>query len=93
MNLIHNRFENVVIERVKAKGAKWPVFIQNPGLLADAACIALNKLPPHYIRHEVDLSFYMPEDKRRVQEELQVNAAVESALAYVLRAEQVKAPT
>ncbi|MGB0937960.1 MAG: late competence development ComFB family protein [Colwellia sp.] len=30
----------------------------------DLFCIVLNKLPPRYIRHEVDISFYMPSQER-----------------------------
>jgi hypothetical protein len=46
MKLIHNAFERVVIERVTAEGSKSAAFTENPDLLADAACIALNMLPP-----------------------------------------------
>ena len=28
-------------------------------VLQDIACLALNHLPPRYIRHQVDLTFYM----------------------------------
>ena len=28
-------------------------------ILQDIACLALNHLPPRYIRHQVDLTFYM----------------------------------
>jgi hypothetical protein len=28
-------------------------------LLADVACVALNRLPPRYIRHDVDMAFYL----------------------------------
>ena len=89
MNLIHNRLEEIVIQKVAAEGAKWPVLNANPGLLADAVCIALNSIPPHYIRHAVDLSFYMTNQKRE-QENLTVNAAVEAAIERVLYDKEVQ---
>lgn len=30
--------------------------------LSDVACVALNRLPARYIRHEVDMAFYMTQD-------------------------------
>ena len=32
---------------------------KDPGFMADVACVALNKLPAKYIRHHVDMTFYM----------------------------------
>ncbi len=37
----------------------------DPDALCDVACVALNRLPPRYIRHEVDFSFYLTERERR----------------------------
>lgn len=82
MKLIHNRYEKVVIEKILAEASKWPALSENPSLLADAACIALNALRPHYIRYDVDLSFFMT-DAMRTQDELDVSQAVESALRRV----------
>jgi hypothetical protein len=33
-------------------------------LLIDAACVALNTLQPHFIRHGLDLNFHMPDAQR-----------------------------
>jgi hypothetical protein len=89
MKSIHNRFERIVIEKINAEASKWPMLMQNPDLLADAACIALNALRPHYIRHNSNLGFFMT-DEKRAQEELEVNAAVESALLYVQHGDRAK---
>ncbi len=35
-----------------------PGLRHNPGLLADAACVALNRLAPRCIRHEMDFVSY-----------------------------------
>ena len=44
--------------------------------LEDVACVALNQLPARYVRHEVDLAFYMP-----VEERLEMERAVTQAVA------------
>ncbi len=50
--------------------------------MADVACVALNHLPPRYIRYEVDMAFYMsPDELKDIQE--RVNQAVTHALAFV----------
>ena len=45
--------------------------------LCDVACVALNRLPPRYIRHEVDFSFYLTERERQ-----EISAAVNEAVSY-----------
>ncbi|MFO8003300.1 late competence development ComFB family protein [Thioalkalivibrio sp.] len=45
--------------------------------LQDAACIALNQLPPRYIRHHVDAAFYLSTDERTEME-----AAVEESVRH-----------
>ena len=40
-------------------------------MLADVACLALNKLPPRYVRHEADLIFYRTDvENSRMHENL-----------------------
>lgn len=89
MKTIHNRFERVVIEKINAEASKSPNLMMDADLLADAACIALNALRPHYIRHDADLIFFMT-DARREQDELEVNVAVESALLYAQHNDKLK---
>ena len=31
----------------------------------DIACLALNELPPHYVRHSVDNAYFQTEDENR----------------------------
>ena len=51
-------------------------------VLTDVLCIAINHLPPRYIRHEVDMFFYTsPIERMEVEEK--VKKAVIDALAYV----------
>lgn len=51
--------------------------------LADVACVALNRLPPRYIRHDVDFAFYQGE-KERAANERALRDAVDYAFRFVL---------
>lgn len=61
---IHNHHERAVFDAVAERAELFPFLAQDPSLLADVACVALNRLPPRYIRHEVDLAFYLTEKER-----------------------------
>ena len=60
--------------------------------LADFACIVENRLPVRYIRHDVDLMFYMTEQERH-----DIERTMEEALAfgfnYVRERASVRTPT
>jgi len=84
---VHNHHEQAVFDQVTALTSRYPSL--NAELLVDAACIALNKLKAHYIRHDVDLTFYMP-DGQREQNAIDVRAAVQAALAFVQSRELAK---
>jgi Late competence development protein ComFB len=79
---IHNRQELAVYETVNARAALYPLIANQPDLLADVACIALNRLPPRYIRHSVDYSFYLS-DGERERDENAMTEAVNYAFGYV----------
>jgi len=79
---VHNHTEAAVFERVQAIGANYPGLADRPELMVDVACVALNRLQPRYIRHSVDMAFYLS-DKERSQTERAVADAVESAFGYV----------
>jgi len=55
---VHNHHEHLVYDAVSAIAPRFPN-LQDPQLLADVACVALNRVPPRYIRHHVDLAFYL----------------------------------
>ena len=78
---IHNHHERSVFEAVKASSARFP-HLATPELLADIACVALNRLPPRYIRHEVDFAFYLTEKERAANAKL-VDDAVQFAFEFV----------
>lgn len=70
---IHNVHEAAVIDAVIALQPDYPGLAAE--LLPDVVCVALNKLPPRYIRHGVDLAFYQSEREREAQHRMQQDAA------------------
>jgi hypothetical protein len=78
---IHNQHERAVLEAVMAKAPSF-AHLNDPQILADVACVALNRLPPRYIRHDVDFSFYLTERERQDNEDA-INAAVTHAFEFV----------
>ena len=77
---IHNHHERSVIETVDASAAHYPAVA--PDLWPDVACVALNKLPSRYIRHKVDLAFFLTEQERADNEQL-IRQTVEAAFEFV----------
>ena len=57
-------------------------FANDPDFLADVACVTLNSLPPRYIRHHVDMAFYMTSDERAAMEN-SINQAILDAVDFV----------
>jgi len=55
---------------------------QDESFLDDVACVALNHLPAKYVRHEVDMAFYMTIEER-AKIENSVTVAVKNAIDYV----------
>lgn len=51
-------------------------------MVQDIACVALNHLPPRYIRHQVDLTFYMSPAEHNEMEK-RVENAIKLALKRV----------
>jgi hypothetical protein len=77
---IRNHHEQPVLAAVEAASSRYPLLGHD--LLADVACVALNRLPPRYIRHAVDLSFYMGEQER-ADTERRIDEAVTYAFEFV----------
>jgi len=78
---IHNHHERAVIEAVRTGSPRYP-HLADEELLADIACVALNRLPPRYIRHEVDFAFYLT-DRERSENERAIGEAVAFAFEFV----------
>lgn len=73
---IYNHHEREVFNVVAQMAPRFPA-VNTDDLLVDVACVALNRLPPRYIRHEVDFSFYLTEPER-----LEIDAAISEAVTY-----------
>lgn len=78
---IHNHHERAVLDAVLAAAADQG-HLDEEQVLADVACVALNRLPPRYIRHDVDYAFYLTE-RERAQNEAAINEAVTFAFDFV----------
>ena len=76
---IHNYYEHLVLERIEKLELDKT---KESSFLADLCCLSLNQVPPRYIRYEVDMAFYLPQNERQ-QMEMNVVNAVDKALAYL----------
>lgn len=79
LDSVHNYYEHMVINEIHQQlGAKTV----GTDFIADVACVALNHLPPRYIRYDVDMAFYLsPNESMEMQEK--VASAVRAALEFV----------
>jgi late competence development protein ComFB len=76
---VHNYYEHIVLEEIDRQLSGRQ---ESTDFIADVACVSLNHLPPRYIRHNVDMAFYLsPKESREMDEK--VAAAVRKALAFV----------
>ncbi len=79
---VRNHNERAVIDAVLKNAQRYPGVADRPELLADVACVALNRLPPRYIRHEVDFVFYLSE-RERGESDRHLAEAVDYAFGFV----------
>lgn len=79
---VHNIHESAIFEAVALAAPRFPGIAGNPDLLADVACVALNRISPRYIRHDVDLAFFLTE-KERAENERAITESVEYAFSFV----------
>jgi len=73
---VHNYYEKLVFSRVLRLMGKKTV---NMDYFEDIACVALNHLPPRYIRFDVDMIFYLSPTERE-EMETRVDEAIELAI-------------
>ena len=76
---IHNYYEHLVLERIEILDLNKS---KDDDYLADLCCLALNQIPPRYIRFEVDMSFYLAKSERQQMEMNAVNA-VNQAISFL----------
>jgi hypothetical protein len=80
IDFIHNYYERLVLQEIFTQSAR--VQDGDRDFLADTACVALNRMPPRYIRHDVDMTFFMsPQDIQEINNK--VVQAVTDAIKYV----------
>lgn len=81
---VHNYYERLVIDSLMSLSERAE---EDSDFLADVCCVALNHLPPRYIRHDVDMTFFMsPVELYETTEK--VRESVMSAISYVLSKEE-----
>ena len=72
---VHNYYERLVFEEVARRADAFADFSND--MLGDVACVALNRLPARYVRHDVDLMFYLTEQERHT-----IEKALEDSLQF-----------
>ncbi len=75
---INNYYEQLVFRHI-LETVPAPL---DDNFLDDVACVALNHLPAKYVRHEVDMAFYMTSEERN-KIESSITIAVKNAIDYV----------
>jgi len=78
---IHNHYEKLVFDETLAYQAKTGKSLDE-GMLEDVVCVALNNLPARYVRHSVDIAFYLTLPEREQMNKL-VHNAVKDAFKLV----------
>lgn len=79
IDTVHNYYERLVLEEISRVSEKA---LGNVDYFADVACVALNRLPPRYIRYDVDMTFFLsPVELQEIYDK--VTKAVVAAIEYV----------
>ncbi len=79
---IHNYYEKLVSRELLEQLADME-HAPDQDVIDDITCVALNQLPARYVRHTVDLMFYMTADEQ-VHISRAVNEAVRMAIRFVV---------
>jgi len=77
---IHNVQEKAVFSAIAELAPTYPHF--DADLMADVGCIALNRVPPRYVRHTVDFTFYQTTLERENDQRV-IDEAVRHAFEFV----------
>jgi len=78
---IHNYYEPLVADYLTTSIA--PKYADKSlDFFMDVACYALTKLPARYMRHEIDMAFYMS-TMERLEMNTEVKKAVDHAVKYI----------
>ena len=79
IDTVHNYYEHLVFDAIyEVIGDQT----DDSEYIADIACVALNHLPPRYVRHDVDMAFY--QSPNELDEMLdKVSRAVDHAIQFI----------
>ena len=80
---VHNYHEKAVFELVADQAGTYPALAGDPELLGDVACVALNRVPPRYVRNKGGMTYYL-DARERAEYEAAVAAAVRDAFEFVV---------
>ena len=84
LDTVHNYYERLVLDEIARNCERA---IADRDFFADVACVALNRLPPRYIRHDVDMTFFLSQiELQEIYDKVEL--AVSSAIDYVTSREQ-----
>ncbi|MDO3720093.1 late competence development ComFB family protein [Marinobacter sp. chi1] len=75
---IDNFYERLVQDAINATREE----ADTADYLADVMCVALNRLPPRYYRHPIDMMFYLADDELKGMKEKSLDA-VKTARDFV----------
>lgn len=73
---IHNFYEHLVLEHLQENNLNEKY---DQDFIADLCCLTLTNLPARYIRHDIDMAFYLKSTERQA-----MNKEVRDALSYSL---------
>ncbi len=74
---IHNYYETLVTEYIMNTLAKEEGMDQD--FLEDVACLALNQLPARYVRHDVDMAFFLTTRERERMQSHIIEAVLDAS--------------
>lgn len=80
---VRNYHEKAVFELVTDHAGMYPTLACDPDLLCDVACVALNRVPPRYVRNKGGMTYYL-DARERADYEAAVAAAVRYAFDFVV---------
>ncbi|MDH5485355.1 MAG: late competence development ComFB family protein [Gammaproteobacteria bacterium] len=78
---IHNYYEHLVINYLHTEVIPNHSEKSSDYFL-DVACLALTKLPSRYMRHEIDMAFYLDSNEREKMAS-EVSRAIHEAIEYI----------
>jgi hypothetical protein len=83
LDTVQNYYERLVLDEISHSSDRAR---EDLDFFADVASVALNRLPPRYIRDDVDMTFFLsPVELQEIHDKVEL--AVSSAIDYVVSSE------